>query len=259
MKKLLIHFISWDKNNVDSRISTLKDEGLEVVFGVPCDRSFFPTIEGEAPATILIDLGRSPSQGRDIAINFRRRKSTRTIPIVFVEGGDSTGAIKALLPDVTFSSWETIGKDILEACAHPPVNPVMPGSLFAAYSGVPLAKKLGIKAGSSVLAIHPPNEYEKLLGELPEGVKLCKDNSTNCDVLFWFVRSQAELNNEMVRMAARPDFKSLWMIWPKKTSALASDLSQQTIRETGLSHGLVDYKICSLDKTWSGLCFAKRK
>jgi hypothetical protein len=60
-------------------------------------------------------------------------------------------------------------------------------------------------------------------------------------------------------MAARPDFKSLWMIWPKKSSKLASDLTQQIIRETGLSHGLVDYKICSLDDTWTGLCFAKRK
>jgi hypothetical protein len=207
----------------------------------------------------VIDLERSPSQGRDIALNFRNRKSTRTIPLVFVGGGDAVDAIRKLLPDATFTTWKTAVKDVQEACTHPPLNPVVPGSIFAAYSGVPLTKKLGIKAGTSVLVIHPPTEFEKLLGILPEGVKLCKDDTENCDVLLWFVRFQAELKKEVLPMAARPDFKSLWMIWPKKSSKLASDLTQQIIRETGLSHGLVDYKICSLDDTWTGLCFAKRK
>jgi uncharacterized protein YeaC (DUF1315 family) len=178
---------------------------------------------------------------------------------VFVGGGESNVSIKTLLPDATYSEWETAIKDIREACAHPQNNPVVPGSIFAAYSGVPLAKKLGIKPGSSVLAIQPPSGFENLLGKLPEGVKLCQDNRANCDILLWFVRSQSDLNQEIVSLAARPDFKSLWMIWPKKSSKLASDLTQQIIRETGLSHGLVDYKICSLDDTWTGLRFAKRK
>jgi len=259
MKKLSLHFVSWDKKNVDSRMSALQDEGMKAIFGVPEDRSFFHSVEAESPDAIVIDLARSPSQGRDIAINFRSRKSTRAIPILFVGGGESTVAIKALLPDAVFSSWETFGKDIQEACANPLANPVVPGSIFAAYSAVPLTKKLGIKSGTSVLAIHPPVEFEKLLGKLPEGVKLCKDDSLHCDILLWFLHSRAELNNEIALMAARPDFKSLWMIWPKKTSQRTSDLTQKIIRGTGLSHSLVDYKICSLDDTWTGLCFAKRK
>jgi hypothetical protein len=259
MKKLYIHFVSWDKANLDSHTSILNEGGLEVRFGVPHDRTFFQSVEREAPDAIVIDLAHSPSQGRDIAINFRRRKSTRAIPIVFVNGGGSTEAIKTLLPDATFSEWESAVKDILEACTHPPKNPVVPGSIFAAYSGVPLAKKLGIKPGTSLLAIHPPGEFEKLLGDLPEGVKFSQDDTSNCDVLLWFVRSQSDLAKEIIPVSSRSDFKSLWMIWPKKTSKLASDLTQPIIRETGLSHGLVDYKICSLDETWTGLCFAKRK
>jgi uncharacterized protein YeaC (DUF1315 family) len=259
MKRLRIHLVSWDKANVDSQISALKDRRLDIIFGVPRDRTFFQSVENEAPDAIVIDLARSPSQGRDIAVNFRSRKSTRAIHIVYISGGESSIAIKALLPDATFSTWETAVNDIREACAHPLPNPVVPGSIFAAYSGVPLAKKLGIKSGSSVLVIRPPSEFKKLLGKLPEGVKLCQDDKDNCNILLWFIRSQADLNQEIVSMAARPDFKSLWMIWPKKSSKLASDLTQQIIRETGLSHGLVDYKICSLDDAWTGLCFAKRK
>lgn len=255
----LIHFISWDKSKMDARVLLLEESGMKVVFGVPHDRNFFKEVEEEKPDAILIDLTRSPSQGRDIAVNFRSRKSTRLIPIVFVDGERSTDAIRTLLPDATFSEWGSVIKDTREACAHPPNNPVVPGSIFAAYSAVPLAKKLGIKPGSSVLALHPPDKFEKLLGDLPEGVKLCRDETAKCEVLLWFIRSQVDLAKEIIPMSLRSDFKSLWIIWPKKTSRLASDLTQQSIRESGLAHGLVDYKICSLDNTWTGLCFAKRK
>jgi hypothetical protein len=51
----------------------------------------------------------------------------------------------------------------------------------------------------------------------------------------------------------------LWLVWPKKTSGIVSDLTQAEVRSLGLSNGLVDYKVCSIDETWSGLKFAKRK
>jgi hypothetical protein len=52
---------------------------------------------------------------------------------------------------------------------------------------------------------------------------------------------------------------TLWLIWPKKTSGLAGDLGEKQVREMGLATGLVDYKICAVDETWSGLAFAVRK
>ena len=258
MKKPRIHLVSWDKANKDSRISALTSAGFEVVFGVPSDRSFFQSVEREAPSAIVIDLERSPSQGRDIAVTFRTRAASRSIPIVFV-GGKEITSIRKLLPDATYTTWDDAARDIQAAITHPVENPVVPSSVFAAYSGVPLAKKLGIKTGSSVLLLQPPSAIEKILLPLPEGVSLCQGESGDCDILLWFIRSRSELDGGITAIAARSDFKSLWMIWPKKTSRLASDLTQQIIREAGLSHKLVDYKISSLDDTWTGLCFVRRK
>jgi hypothetical protein len=51
----------------------------------------------------------------------------------------------------------------------------------------------------------------------------------------------------------------VWIAWPKKASGIQTDLNQQRVRETGLRSGLVDFKICSIDQTWSGLCFTRRK
>jgi hypothetical protein len=53
--------------------------------------------------------------------------------------------------------------------------------------------------------------------------------------------------------------RTLWLIWPKKTSALAGDLGEKQVREMGLAAGLVDFKICAVDEVWSGLAFALRK
>ena len=55
------------------------------------------------------------------------------------------------------------------------------------------------------------------------------------------------------------DGGSVWIAWPKKSSSIVTDLTPQHIRETGLASGLVDYKICAIDETWSGLRFARRR
>ncbi len=258
MRKCRIHLTSWDKSNLEIRINSLEKEGFEVLSSVPSNRDFFAAVESENPNAIVIDLERSPSQGRDIAVTFRTRKTSRAIPIVFV-GGKTVEEIRKLLPDATFTTWEKISMAIKQAYTHPLLNPLVPSSIFAAYSDVPLAKKLGIKADSNILALHAPPALDSLLGDLPEGATLCQDSSLGCDIVLWFIRSQKELRDEIVSISSRQDLKSLWMIWPKKTSTFSSDLTQKVVRETGLSHALVDYKICSLDTTWTGLCFAKRK
>jgi hypothetical protein len=53
--------------------------------------------------------------------------------------------------------------------------------------------------------------------------------------------------------------KPLWIAWPKRASGEHTDLTQQQVREVGLAAGLVDYKICSIDETWSGLLLTKRR
>ena len=75
-----------------------------------------------------------------------------------------------------------------------------------------------------------------------------------------FVRSKQELRRRLaVVKRAVGEGGGLWIVWPKKTSPLAGDLTQQFVRATGMADGLVDYKICAVDDDWSGLCFARRK
>ncbi len=130
---------------------------------------------------------------------------------------------------------------------------------FAGYSGTPLPKKLGIKASSSVVLVGAPEEFEKTLGPLPEDVVLRRDARGKRDVTIWFVDSQKELRRRIVRMGEFADGARLWIAWPKKSSGVVSDVTEPVVRETGLATGLVDYKICAIDKTWSGLLFAKRR
>ena len=75
----------------------------------------------------------------------------------------------------------------------------------------------------------------------------------------WFIRSRLELEQAVRTASNWKMLKSLWFAWPKKASRLPTDLTQQVVRETGLAHEWVDYKICSIDQTWSGLLFARRK
>jgi hypothetical protein len=74
----------------------------------------------------------------------------------------------------------------------------------------------------------------------------------------WFVRSSTELNRGIRKIAADLDDGSIWIAWPKKTSAIVSDLSQVAVRRVGLANGLVDFKVCAIDATWSGLLFKRR-
>ena len=80
-----------------------------------------------------------------------------------------------------------------------------------------------------------------------------------CDVVLWFVRSRRELEGGVGRMGERLGDGRLWIIWPKKASGVVTDVTQQLVREAGLAAGLVDYKVCSVDATWSGLLFVRRK
>jgi hypothetical protein len=255
-----VFLVSWDKTSLKARIVDLKNTGFDVISGVPKNRDFFKGIEDASPQAILIDLTRSPSQGRDVAVNLRIRKPTRFIPLLFLAGSpDAIDSIHQLLPDAIFCQWEKVDIEIQKALKNPLSNPLVPTSIFAAYHAVPLYKKLGIKQGMSLLAIHPPVDVDTFLSPLPEGIRISQNDSGKFDILLWFTKSQSELSNGIREIAARKDFKSIWIVWPKKTSSLVTDLTQQVVRKVGLDHGLVDYKICSLNDTWTGLCFARRK
>lgn len=148
-------------------------------------------LRDDPPDAVVIDLGRLPSQGRDFGVALRTAKATRHVPLVFVGGDvDRVARVRAVLPDAVFASWDEIGAALERAIAAPPADPVTPKSVFAAYEGVPLARKLGMA---------------------------------------------------------------------KRSSGVESDLTQPVVRRAGLDRGLVDYKVVSVDETWTGLRFRPRR
>ena len=130
---------------------------------------------------------------------------------------------------------------------------------MAGYSGTPLAKKLGIKADTAVALIDAPDRMEEQLAPLPERVGLRFDSGGSVRTALLFVRSRADLAAGFDGAAGCVEAKGhLWIAWPKKASGVATDVTEPLVRSFGLARGFVDYKICAIDATWSGLCFARR-
>jgi hypothetical protein len=133
------------------------------------------------------------------------------------------------------------------------------GRRMAGYSGTPLAKKLGIKAGSRLRFVRPPETFLADLGTLPEGAVLLEGKEGAIDVLVLFVGDLASLRKDFAKMAARITPNGmLWVAWPKKSSGVVTDINENLVREHGLAEGLVDVKVCAIDETWSGLKFVIR-
>jgi hypothetical protein len=126
---------------------------------------------------------------------------------------------------------------------------------MAGYSGTPLPRKLGIKPGHRVLALGAPDGFvEETLGELPDGVALRRQGRGTADVIVSFHERRADLARRMPRLRELMDpAAGLWIAWPKRSSKLPTDLTEDVVRELALENRLVDNKVCAIDDTWSGL------
>ncbi len=125
---------------------------------------------------------------------------------------------------------------------------------MAGYSGTKLEKKLGYRDNFRVRVIHAPDNYFDLLPDLPKTVQIIKDSRIKKNLIHYFSKNAEELYSIL------PDLKSeiesngmIWVSWPKKSSKVYSDLTEDFIRNFALKIGLVDIKVCSVDDTWSGL------
>jgi hypothetical protein len=130
----------------------------------------------------------------------------------------------------------------------------------AGYSGTPLAKKLGIKPGQRVAFPSAPDGFSELLGELPDGVYVKPRARYPLDVIVFFTTGRAELERRLpaLRRAMDPA-AGLWIAWPKRTSGVETDMTEDAARELGLANKLVDNKVCAIDDTWSGLRLVIRR
>jgi CheY-like chemotaxis protein len=253
---LLIH---WNESEAQERALAIAKHGHKVTTLCKSEKQTLVAVRDSPPELFVVDLSRLPSQGREVAGYFRRMQSTRYVPILFVDGGnDRVRGVRNLIPDAEFAKSDDIKNAIKRAILKAPSKPIVPGTM-AGYSGTPLPKKLGVRERSSFLLVNAPARFERKLEPLPAGAELVDDaGRANVAVLFvtWF----AELARDFRPLAkALPEKIALWIAWPKKASGVKTDLTENVIREFGLDAGWVDYKVCAIDDTWAGLCFARKK
>lgn len=128
------------------------------------------------------------------------------------------------------------------------------------YSGTPLAVKLGLAAGKTLLTLGEPPNYGALVGSPLADLKRAKSPGPKVDIVHMFTASRSRLATALLdcRRRLRPD-AAIWVSWPKKSSGVPSDVTEDTIRDIALPIGFVDIKVCAVDETWSGLKLVLRK
>jgi hypothetical protein len=254
-----VHLVHWDAVQAKARAAELRAAGYRVASG-PFSAAVLRSLRARPPAAVVIDLSRSPSQGRDAGVALRLARGTRRVPLVFVGGGrEESARIRAVLPDAACTSWARLRGALARALSRPAAVPAVPASVFAGYSGTPLPAKLGIKTGAVVALVGAPPDFERTLEALPAGVRLRRAGRGPCDLAMWFPRSLRDLERRVAGVAPLAAGGGLWIAWPKRASGVPTDLSESAVRRAGLAAGLVDYKVCAIDATWSGLKFAVRK
>lgn len=133
-------------------------------------------------------------------------------------------------------------------------------SVMAGYSGTPLAKKLGVKAGTRLMPVNAPADYAAWLGALPTGAALASRVGPAIDIVHVFATRRADLERGLKRLrsALRPD-AAVWVSWPKQASKVPTDLTEDGIRAVALPLGFVDIKVCAVTDVWSGLKLVVRQ
>ncbi len=251
--------VHWHAEEAEALAEPLRRAGHEVRVCSSLGRRGPLELAQAPPDAFVVSLDRVPSKGRDLAIWLRRRKATRRVPQVLA-GGDPAKAARAqaLLPDALVTDWGRIRGAVRRALRAARAEPVVPDGM-AAYRGRRLDRKLGIRPDSRTRLIGAPPRFEKALGELPPGARVCRRGRAVADRVLLFARSLRELEGRLPAAdRALADGGGLWIAWPKKASGIDSDLTQVIVRRFAEGQGWVDYKIAAIDATWSGLLFARR-
>jgi len=130
----------------------------------------------------------------------------------------------------------------------------------AGYSRRPLAAKLGLKPGMAVVVCGAPVDYQRLIAPAPDGLAYGAQIRKTTDLVHVFSTERATLASVLThaRGVIRPD-AVIWVSWPKKASRVATDITEDVIREICLPRGLVDVKVCAVDEVWSGLKLVIRR
>ena len=125
---------------------------------------------------------------------------------------------------------------------------------MAGYSGTALPQKLGIKPGLTVVTINAPAKYRRLLGKIPDDVIFSDRLKPGSNFVHLFTKRRSELQKKMSILRRKiSDNGTVWVSWPKKSSGISTDVTEDVVREIALPLGFVDIKVCAVDEIWSGL------
>jgi len=131
---------------------------------------------------------------------------------------------------------------------------------MAGYSGTPLPQKLGIKPCLAVVTINSPTNYRRLLGTIPEGVTFSDRLRSDSSFVHVFIQKRSELEQRLSAIRGKiADTGTVWVSWPKRSSGVPTDVTEDVVRAVALPLGFVDVKVCAIDETWSGLKLMVRR
>jgi len=125
---------------------------------------------------------------------------------------------------------------------------------MSGYSGTPLAKKIGIKAGFTISLINAPEHYFELFTDMPADISITNDPAVKKDFIHFFTKSKDEYIQHLskLKQQLKPN-GMIWASWPKRASKVVTDITEDIIRNYAIEAGLVDIKVCAVDEIWSGL------
>jgi hypothetical protein len=253
MLRSKIRLIHWNASEAASYLTLLKDAGHTVEYNPEFSPRLMRDWKSAPPDAFVIDLSRLPSHGREIAIALRQAKATRAVPLVFCNGDeDKIAKTREILPDAVYCPLARL-KSSLRGLPKAMNSPVVPLAMMDRYAARTTAQKLGVKGGDKVCLLDAPRDVHACL-EPTEFV----DSPTEASVTLLFATELQEMRSQLSELRSTAGQTKLWVCWKKGKSA-ENGIGERLVRETGLSLGLVDYKICSINQVWSGLLFASKK
>lgn len=233
-----VRVIHWKPAEAEPLVAACRAAGFEVEFDGALDaRETGKAIQENRPDAVVIDSTRVPSHGRMFALWLGERKATREIPVLLLDG-----AAQALSPAKLKQKIKAAIRDWI------------PPERVESHSTKTTAEKLGLKPGGTLAVLDAPRDVGAVIGPLPEGAQL--DESDSGDVTLWFLHDEASLLDNLQTLRRLAPNTKLWTAWRKGGR---DGLKEDGIREAAIGVGLVDYKVCCLNPTWSAIALARRK
>ncbi|MBS1827156.1 MAG: hypothetical protein JST93_17695 [Acidobacteria bacterium] len=236
-----VALVVWNEQEAAEHAARLRASGHEVSAVAKASTSMLKQLRAAAPEALIIDLNRMPSHGIQVGLAIRK------IPLIFIEGDpEKTEKARAKVPTATYTTWKKLPALLKRVGSLAPST--SSGSPMDLYKETPVATKLGLDKVKTIVAIDAPRAFLHLV---PEGVEVVEEGQ-NADAVFCFATSARELQDRIETLAVRVP---VWIAWRKG----AGELTMYSVREIAFSAGLVDYKICGIDKQWSAMLFTRRK